>query len=115
MPSLAPPAPPQGWQGLLQNLTSGLGAIDLPGLINNAQKWVGMLNQLGSVIKQAAPLLQLIQGLSQGFAADDDDLLEEWDEEGEKKKKKKKRSKQRKGKQKNKTASKKRKVNKQAS
>jgi len=115
-PPFAQTPPSQGWQGLLQNLTNSLSTIDLPGLITTAQKWMGFFNQVGSVIKQAAPLLQLIQGLSQGFAANGyDDLLSEWDEEGEKKNKKK-RSNQKKAKSKGKLQNKKkRKVKKLAS
>ncbi|MDQ0340403.1 hypothetical protein J2S00_003212 [Caldalkalibacillus uzonensis] len=78
----SPPAP-GGLQGLLQGLMGGGGSLDLPGLISNAQKWIGVFNQFGSILKQAGPLLQLVQGLS-GSAdsfSDDDTLTELTDEE----------------------------------
>ncbi|GGK20761.1 hypothetical protein GCM10010965_12290 [Caldalkalibacillus thermarum] len=57
----------------------------MPGLMSNAQKWIGVLNQLGSVIKQAGPLLQLVQGLTNGTDSfsDDDTLTELTDDEEE--------------------------------
>ncbi|WP_188623053.1 VrrA/YqfQ family protein [Caldalkalibacillus thermarum] len=82
-PGASPPGT-GGLQGLLQGLMGG-SSFDLPGLMSNAQKWIGVLNQLGSVIKQAGPLLQLVQGLTNGTDSfsDDDTLTELTDDEEE--------------------------------
>ena len=109
MPFANAPAPgnsPMGLQNMLQNLTNGLSALDLPGLISNAQKWMDMFNQLGSVLKQAAPLLQLIQGLSAGLSDSDDEFLSDLNDE--EKPKKQKRTKRKKRRSKGKASAKKR-------
>ena len=72
-----------------------------------------MLNQIGSVIKQAAPLLQLIQGLSSGLGASDE-ILSDWSEDEEQQKKQKK-GKGKKNKAKTKRAGKKNRSHKRAS
>lgn len=92
-PHLAGPSPnPGGLQGLLQGLMGGAGSLDLPALINNAQKWVGVLNQFSSILKQAGPLLQLVQGLgSSSHQPGDDDTLTELTGDGKETENKRKR------------------------
>jgi uncharacterized metal-binding protein len=90
---------------MLQNLTNSLGSLDIQSLISNAQKWMGMFNQIGSVLKQAAPLLQLVQGLSSGLGASDE-ILSDWSDE-DKQQKKRRKSKGKKNRPKSKRSAKK--------
>lgn len=54
---------PGGLGGLLQGLIGGGRQIDLPGLLTNAQKMLGAINQAGEVFKNISPMLQLLRNL----------------------------------------------------
>jgi hypothetical protein len=94
----APPSrPPSGLSGFLQGLSGGKGEVDIPGLLNNAQKMMGAFNQASDVFKQVSPMLQMLKGLNvSDIISQNDDVLTEIDDEETKVKPKKKRRRQRK-------------------
>lgn len=108
-PPMAPfnPTPPMtnpgGLGGMLQGLLGGGGGagLNLPGLLANAQKVIGAINQAGDVFKNIGPMLQLLQGFNSSDLLADDESTEIEDQEKSKPRKKKKRN--RKQKRKNKS------------
>lgn len=101
MPTLTAPqaSPPSGLGGLLKGLTGGSGGsggLDIPGLLGNAQKMIGAINQAGDVFKNMSPMLQMLKGLNVSeLVSENDDALTELDDSeiGSKPKKKRKRRK----------------------
>lgn len=77
IPQVTQPIPPRnpGFGGFLQHLLGGKGAMDLPSIIANAQKVIGVINQLGSAVRTMSPMLELLKGLSEP------DLLEQIEQE----------------------------------
>lgn len=113
VPTLPAPqaTPPSGLGGLLQGLTGGSGGsggLNLQGLLGNAQKMIGAINQAGDVFKNMGPMLQMLKGLGVSeLVSENDDTLTELDVNEIKSKPKKKR-KRRKRKRKSRTTKKKR-------
>lgn len=97
----SPPTQPQppGIGGVLQNLFKGKGSFDINSVMTNAQKVIGVVNQLGSVVRNMSPMLEMIKGLS------DDSPLIETDEHEHIRKRRRKHKKNRKWKRKAKSKS----------
>lgn len=92
-----------GIQGMLQGLMSGSSSLDLASIITNAQKVIGVVNQMGTVVQNLGPMLHVLQSLNTDAegGGDSDTLTEVTDDtpstssSGSTKKKKKKRKKRR--------------------
>lgn len=76
-PSIPPGIPPAtqpvkpGIGGLLQNLLSGKSSVDIQSIMSNAQKIIGVVNQLGTVVRNMSPMLEVLKGLSEPDPLDD--------------------------------------------
>ncbi|WP_025028572.1 YppG family protein [Caldalkalibacillus mannanilyticus] len=77
MPPVQPPPPPTGGGGLLQGLMGGAGTFDIQSMIANAQKMMGIINQVGPIVKNVSPMLQMLKGFGavQSASEESDDLL----------------------------------------
>lgn len=64
IPQAPQPSHP-GLGGILQNLFGGKGSFDLPSIITNAQKVIGVVNQLGTAVRNMSPMIELLKGLSE--------------------------------------------------
>jgi hypothetical protein len=55
---------PGGLSGLLQGIMGGKGQLDLGSVISNAQKMIGIVNQVGPIVRNLSPMLHMLKGLS---------------------------------------------------
>jgi hypothetical protein len=87
----------QGGSGLLQGLmggtSGGKGSFDIASAMANAQKMIGIINQVGPIVKNISPMLQLLKGINvASTTTESNDLLTEIEDDGaEKKKRRRKR------------------------
>jgi len=89
-----PPAAGGGVGGLLQGLADGAGQMDIQSMIANAQKMIGIVNQVGPIVKNISPMLQMLKGFNAvQTEAKDEDLLTDFADETQVPKKTKKRRK----------------------
>lgn len=91
--------PGGGITGMLQGLLGGVSNLNIPSMITNAQKWIGVINQAGSVMKNIGPMLQAVQGLTSINNSNNDTLSEHTQNKPVRKNKKRKKSKRKRHKQ----------------
>jgi hypothetical protein len=66
------PSSPSNLGGMLQGLLGGKGELDLASTLANAQKMIGVINQVAPIIKNLSPMLSLLKGLNtSGIATSD--------------------------------------------
>jgi hypothetical protein len=58
------PSPPSDLGGMLQVLSGGKGELDLGSTLANAQKMIGVINQVAPIVKNLSPMLNLLKGLN---------------------------------------------------
>lgn len=94
-PNPAPANPgTSGIGGLLQNLLKGQGSLDVASMMSNAQKMIGVVNQIGTVVRNMSPMLEMLKGFNDsGTLSESDDHSSHHQPEKEKRgnKKRKKR------------------------
>jgi hypothetical protein len=68
LPSVTPQVTPPGSGGLggiLQSLLSSKGTFDIQSILANTQKMIGIVNQVGPIVRNVSPMLQLLKGFGE--------------------------------------------------